>query len=575
MPRQKNLGARNKNVSSVDIALQSNITLNQKRGFGAIEDNLDKYVEFASWATWYPDLFLDLLKSKEGGISLHSDQRVFLRCATRFFSVYGCFPRGWGKTWGEVAAMYVVAIRYPNIELSMTAQSKENAADLLSSKTTELLRQYPMLENEISKTKFQKGFAEVLFKNGSKIDILANAQTSKGQRRKRINIEEAALLNNELFEDALKPIVEVPRYTCGKLSVVNPEELNQQINFFTTPAFRGSDEWQRNLRMIKNMVDLKGEFVLGSDWMLACWYGRGSTKSQILERKKTSSPIFFNQNFGGKWTGSSSNSLVNINKLMDRRVLTTAAFEAKGNDEYYIGVDVARSQNTNNNQSSIIVGKVSRAPNNRITSIDVVNLFNVSNALNFSAQAAIVKKTKKAFNARIVIVDGNGLGSGLVDELLKESFDPITKESLGCFDTINTDNVPELDNAEKCLYDLKAQSAQSRIITTFIDMVDSGKLRLLEKRHENIFADTDDADYEREVLPFLQTDILVEEISNLKIKYLNNGGLTVDKVVSKLNKDRFSALAYLLWYVNEFQSFVAQAVDYESIESTVTPITFD
>jgi ribonucleoside-diphosphate reductase alpha chain len=575
MPRQTGVRARNRNVSKVEVARQSNIVLNQKSNFGSVEDNLDKYVDFASWVIWYPDLFLDLLKPKEGGITLHSDQRIFLRCATRFFSVYGCFPRGWGKTWGEVAAMYVVAIRYPNIELSMTAQSKENAADLLSSKTTELLRQYPMLDNEIVKTQFRKGFAEVLFKNGSKIDILANAQTSKGQRRKRINIEESALLNNELFEDALKPIVEVARYTCGKLSVVNPEELNQQINFFTTPAFRGSDEWQRNLRMIRNMIDLKGDFVLGADWMLACWYGRGSTKSQILERKKTSSPIFFAQNFGGKWTGSSSNALVNINKLMDRRVLTSAQFEAKANEEFYIAVDVARSQNTNNNQSSIVVGKVCRAPNNKITSIDIVNLFNISNALNFSAQAAIVKKTKRAFNARMVIVDGNGLGSGLVDELLKESYDPITKDSLGCFDTVNTDNAPEIDTAEKWLYDLKAQSAQTRIITTFIDMVDSGKLRLLEKRHENIFADIDDADYEREILPFLQTDILIEEISNLKIKYLNNGGITVEKVVSKLNKDRFSALAYLLWYINEFQSYVPQSVDYDAIESTVTPITFE
>lgn len=575
MPRQPGVRSRNRNVSKVEVSRQSNIVLNQKSNFGSVEDNLGKYVEFASWVIWYPDLFLDLLKPKEGGITLHSDQRIFLRCATRFFSVYGCFPRGWGKTWGEVAAMYVVAIRYPNIELSMTAQSKENAADLLSSKTTELLRQYPMLDNEIVKTQFRKGFAEVLFKNGSKIDILANAQTSKGQRRKRINIEESALLNNELFEDALKPIVEVPRYTCGKLSVVNPEELNQQVNFFTTPAFRGSDEWQRNLRMIRNMVDLKGDFVLGADWMLACWYGRGSTKSQILERKKTSSPIFFAQNFGGKWTGSSSNALVNINKLMDRRVLTSAQFEAKANEEFYIAVDVARSQNTNNNQSSIVVGKVCRAPNNKIASIDIVNLFNISNALNFSAQAAIVKKTKRAFNARMVIVDGNGLGSGLVDELLKESYDPTTKESLGCFDTVNTDNAPEIDTAEKCLYDLKAQSAQTRIITTFIDMVDSGKLRLLEKRHENIFADIDDADYEREILPFLQTDILIEEISNLKIKYLNNGGITVEKVVSKLNKDRFSALAYLLWYINEFQSYVPQSVDYDAIESTVTPITFE
>ena len=81
----------------------------------SFDKNLNKYIEFASWVLFYPDLFLDLIKPHEGGINLHSDQRIFLRCATRFFSVYGCFPRGWGKTWSEFAAMVIVAVRYPNI----------------------------------------------------------------------------------------------------------------------------------------------------------------------------------------------------------------------------------------------------------------------------------------------------------------------------------------------------------------------------------------------------------------------------------------------------------------------------
>ena len=41
-----------------------------------------------------PDLALDLMAPKEGGIKLHSDQRIFMRCGARFFSEYGCFPRG-------------------------------------------------------------------------------------------------------------------------------------------------------------------------------------------------------------------------------------------------------------------------------------------------------------------------------------------------------------------------------------------------------------------------------------------------------------------------------------------------
>lgn len=533
------------------------------------EKNLPKYVDFSSWMIWYPDLFLDLLKPKECGINLCADQRIFLRCATRFFSMYGCFSRGWGKTFDEVAAQFVVAIRYPNIELSLTAQTRENAARLLKDKTAELLRFYPLLENEIEKMSFTRNDAEVRFKNGARIDALANSQSSKGLRRKRIMIEESVLMDNVTFEDALKPIVEVSRNTCGKLALVNPEELNQQIHFFTTPGWRGSDEYVRSLDMIRNMVDLKGEIVLGSDWMLGCWYGRGSSKSQIIQKKRQMSPIAFDQNYGGRWTGSSSGALVNINKLMRCRSLTTPLFETqKDSDEYYIGVDVARSQNTNNNQSSIVVGKVNRnAATNRITSVDIVNIISVPNVLNFSSQAVLVKQTANRFHAKMVIVDGNGLGSGLIDELLKDSTDPVSREPLGCWDTINTDNQPETADAEKCLYDLKAQGVQSRVITVFIDMVESGKLRLLEKRSDSDFSDTDRENYKESIVPFVQTDLMFEEISNLKIKHMQNGALSVEKVVQKLDKDRYSALAYMLWYINEFESKVKEPVNREKFLS--------
>ena len=85
-------------------------------------------------------------------------------------------------------------------------------------------------------------------------------------------------MDNVIFEDALEPVVEVGRTTCGKLAIVNPEEMNQQINFYTTPGFRGSDEFNRNLAMFKDMRDVNGKIVLGSNWMLGCWYGRGSSK---------------------------------------------------------------------------------------------------------------------------------------------------------------------------------------------------------------------------------------------------------------------------------------------------------
>lgn len=533
--------------------------------------NLYKYVEFTSWVNWYPDLFLDLITPESGGIKLHADQRIYLRSILRFVSTYGVFPRGWGKTFDEVLAMFIVGIRFPDIELALTAQTKENAAELLKDKTLEIIKYYPMLENELeggsvkNGTRFSKNDAEVRLKSGARIDVLANAQQSKGQRRKRINIEESALLNDILFQDVLKPIPEVPRYTVGKLGVVDPCELNQQINFFTTSGFRGSDEYQRSINMLKGMIELSGEIVLGSSWFLACWYGRGSTKSQILKKKGDMSPIAFAQNYESRWVGSTDSALVNINKLMECRSLTSTQSNAKDEDEIYLGVDVARSQKTNNNQSSICVAKVKRNKDkSKIVSVDIVNIINIPNILNFTAQACIIKKVRKVYKAKAVVVDGNGLGAGLIDELLKESFDPGTNESLGCWDTINDDNIPEIpDEAERILYNLKAQSAQTKIVTNFIDMVEAGKLRLLCNKQLNEFTVSEQDDFDNKVAPFLQTDCLFEEIANLKLKQLGNGGLTIEKVVKKLDKDRVSALIYVLWYINEFCKDLYANSDYD------------
>jgi len=518
--------------------------------------NLYSYYEFISWARWYPDLFIQLFEPKTGRLNLHIDQRIFLRSDIRFMSMYGVFSRGYGKTFDEVLAMVIVSLLFPDITLALTAQTKENAAELLKDKISEILKYYPLLENELlEKPKFSKGDAEIKWTSGSTIDVLANAQSSKGQRRKRIKIEESALLDDVTFQDALKPIVEVPRYTIGKLAIPDPQELNQQIHFFTTSGFRGSTEYQRSVDMYNNMIQLKGDIVLGSNWMLPCWFSRGSNKSQILEKKRTMSPISFAQNYEQEWVGSSDGALVDINALLRCRTLEKAELQiTNDNSEYYIGVDVARSQNSSNNQSSAVVARVDRdVKTNRIKHIDVPYLINIPNVMSFKNQAIEIKRLKKRFNAKMVIVDGNGLGSGLIDELLKPSYDPITNDNLGCWDTVNTDNEPEEYRAEKCVYDLKAQGINGKVITDFMDYVNSGVLRLLKKKEDSFYL-SERANPQSDILPFVQTDLLVEEISNLKIKHLANGNFTVERLVKKTDKDRYSALAYVLFYIHEYQS---------------------
>ena len=485
---------------------------------------LDKYYDLISFFRFYPDLMLDMLKPPKGGINLHLDQRIFLRCDLRFFSMYGDFSRGYAKTYDEVLDCVCAAMLYPNITVAISAQTKENAADLLAAKWNEITKHYPLLLNELEdKPKFSKGYAFIKFKNGSEIDAIANAQSTKGQRRTRLKIEEAALLNNTLFEDALAPVVEVPRLTVGKLGIPDPCELNQQIHFFTTAGFKGSDEYHRLLSMVDEMEQLNGKIVLGSNWMLPCWYGRGSSKSQILNKKKNMSVVAFAQNYEQEWVGASEGALVNINKLLSCRVLVKPS-KTTDSDEIFMGVDVA----------------------------------------NFNKQAIRVKQVQKQYHAKMVICDGNGLGAGLIDALLTETIDPVTGENLGCWDTINDDNEPEVPNSPKILYNLKAQSCQNEIVTTFIDYVESAKLKLLERKLETDFTESEWANSENLIRPYIETDAFIEEAANLKMKHLANGGITIERVARKVDKDRVSALIYMLWYVEKFAKDISIDKEYES-----------
>ncbi len=113
-------------------------------------------------------------------------------------------------------------------------------------------------------------------------------------------------------------------------------------------TFRGCDEFERSLRMKDDMVNLQGAMVLGSDWHLGCWYGRGSTKKQILHKKANMSPIAFAQNYESKWCGAVDNALVDINKLMSLRTLATSELCSDGKSEYYCCIDVSRSNKNSN-----------------------------------------------------------------------------------------------------------------------------------------------------------------------------------------------------------------------------------
>jgi len=523
----------------------------------SFDENLDKWEEFVQWSKWFPDLWYDLITPKKAGMRLDLDQRAFLRSMSRFLSTYAVYPRGFGKTMLEIMSIYHTCIFFPDITIAMSAQTKENASSISEEKHNELLKFFPLLRNEIAKANFSNDSVEVIFTSGAIYSILANSHTTKGQRRRRLNIEESALLNNDLFKDALEPVVNVPRRTIGELSTINPHELNGMINFLTTSGYRGSDEFIRSLNMIDEMADLKGKIVMGASWELPCHFGRGETRSQILAKQNdpTTSAVSFARNYESRWVGATDGALVNINKLMELRIIPRASLQPRKNREYYCGADIARSASSNNNKSAFVIIEVEKNKNGTIKSAVICNIFVPENGTNFHDQAMFIKRLDKVYDFKNVTVDINGIGQGVCEELMKETIDPLYTDPYEAWDTVNTEDVPETDNAPQKIFGLKAQGIQTDIITNFIDFVESGRLKLLVPSKLIDFSEKQKNERDTSMIKaaHFQTDQFVDQTANLKLVQKTGGKLQLEQVAKKTDKDIWSAVAYILYYLKQYE----------------------
>lgn len=314
------------------------------------------------------------------------------------------------------------------------------------------------------------------------------------------------------------------------------------------------------------MIDLKGSFVFGSDWRIPVHFGR--QKMSTINKARQGNVTRFRQNYLCDWIGASSGALINVSKLMKARTITQIELECprdkKGNyelNEYVLSIDVARSESDANNKSAIAVLKIIRNANGVIRQVHLVNIITPPNGLNYKEQAVVVKKAFYKYGGHLdtnksrvkaIVVDANNIGQGLVEALLEDSTDPETNEELGCFSTINTNDKPAVQDAPAFVYALKAQGINGDIIRTFIDYVESNKLKLVksfEDIKDNLPKEIDELDAE---VVASQMQFLIDEVSNLKLKETQNKSISVEQVVKRIDKDRYSALVYGLYYINLF-----------------------
>jgi hypothetical protein len=171
--------SRSKNIKKIGVS---------EERVEAVMDSLRNYISF--WRE-YPDLFIDFMQrgddpDKEVPFKLFFYQRVFLRIAMRYKYVYAVFPRAYSKSFLSVLILMIRAILYPGAHLFSTAGGKEQAAQILQDKISDICSKIPAFHREIDwsrgATKVGKDSCKYIFKSGSTLENLAARESTRGRR---------------------------------------------------------------------------------------------------------------------------------------------------------------------------------------------------------------------------------------------------------------------------------------------------------------------------------------------------------------------------------------------------------
>ena len=223
---------------------------------------------------------------------------------------------------------------------------------------------------------------------------------------------------------------------------------------------------------------------------------------------------------------------------------------------YVISVDVGRKDC----DTVACVLKVSPQPQG-ISVKSLVNMYVISKS-HFEDQAIELKKIYYKYNAKRLVIDGNGLGIGLVDYLVKTQVDPDTGDTLPGFGVYN-DKDGEYKQyktdywEDDALYIIKANAQiNSEAHAAVRAQLSSGKIKMLIDEREaktrllrtkvgQSMSQEDRANY---LQPFVLTTILRDEMLNLREE---NEGININlKQANKnIKKDKFSALEYGIYYI--------------------------
>ena len=489
--------------------------------------------------------------------------------------------RSLGKTYLTALFCVVRCILFPGTKICVASATRSQANEVLQKITEDFMKLHDwgsdLLRREIESYTVGANKAEIIFRNGSWIKVVTASDTGRGARANVLLLDEFRMIDKNTITLVLKRFLGAPRQPnyLNLPEYKDREDLTEtNIEMYLSSCwFKSHWSYDKSKAYTFNLLGgREGYFVCGLPYQMAI-KERLKKRVEIEDEmsEKDFDQMLFDMEMGCMPFGSSDDAFFSFDDVTQRRRLQTAMYapgisalrdvkipEPVMNERRILSVDVAlmASGKHKNDASSIIINSAIPTNNNEYTA-NIVYMEN-QEGLNADELALVIRRLYKWFKCTDLVIDGSGVGQGVLDLLMRDMLDPETGElyhALSCRNNKAIEERCRVANAPKEIWVIKADAGFNSIICNGLRSgFQRGKINLLvsEAEAEELLKDKY-RNYKKMTpndqlmlkMPYIQTTLLVYELISLEFEIKGTNVRVYEK--SGKRKDRYSSLAYNYW----------------------------
>ena len=515
------------------------------------------------------------------GIQLYLYQKiiVYMAFVSDFFMYLGA--RGQSKSFLVALICCIYAILYPNSKILIASGTRGQSRLIISQKIeNELMKMSPNLAREIKDIKTGINEAKVTFHNGSIIEAITSTDNSRGFRCNILILEEFRLIPEDILRKVLRPFLNVNRQPpyLKKPEYSHLIEENKEI-YISSAWYKEHWMYDKFKSFVEMMVKGRDYFVCTLPYQLSLEHGLLSKKrvSEMLQESDFNL-ITWIMEMETLFYGESENAFFKLDDIQRCRSLVKPFYpvdnlnyienknkrkkSTKQHGEWrIIGCDVAMMGQKDSDQT--VFTCVRLIPNKGEFIKQVVYIESL-HGLHSERQAIRLKQLYEDFEADYVIMDTQGNSFSLYEDCVRLLYDTERDVEYPAWTSMNDESMSSRaleENALPVIYSLKVTQLQtnheiSMYLRTCFEkrkielLVDEIQARdFLENQGFNNKSIEEQAFL---TYPYIQTSSLVNELVNLEYE-IKNGYVRV-KEVGRRRKDRYSSLAYAIYYSKILES---------------------